>query len=213
MLEDQFEAKEMTVTRPNRFCNPVDKNGEGIDDPTAHMTCYRLGGKLTFERRSVMVENQFGQQTLLVVRPRSLCVPAEKDDVPSPLNMNHYKCYKTRPAPGTPKFQKLEVNLADQFETKQTVVIKPKLLCNPVDKDQEGILAPENRLVCYRIKDVPGQPRFIPQGVDITDQFTEQSLGTFVGDCTRIAMFCVPSTKRIPSPSGAFLDPTTDALD
>jgi hypothetical protein len=174
--------------------------------------CYQIK-EPKFQKRDVVVENQFGVQTLRVLRPYDLCVPAQKDGVPSELNMNHFKCYKVRRAKGTPKFTPREVDLDDQFETKATTVKKPRLLCNPVDKDGEGIIAPENHLTCYIIKDVAGQPKFSSQQVEVLDQFGDQGVGTFTGDCRRTALLCVPSTKRIPSPSGAFLDPTSDALD
>ena len=60
-LEDQFVTTSATVRRPHRFCNPVDKNGEGINDPTAHLMCYDIS-EPRFERRIVKVENQFGEQ-------------------------------------------------------------------------------------------------------------------------------------------------------
>ena len=42
-LEDQFGVLPgVRVEEPELFCNPVDKNGEGISDPTAHPTCYEI---------------------------------------------------------------------------------------------------------------------------------------------------------------------------
>ncbi|MCI0635839.1 MAG: hypothetical protein L0206_18260, partial [Actinobacteria bacterium] len=35
-LTDQFGAAAALLRRPYRFCNPVDKNAEGIRDSTAH---------------------------------------------------------------------------------------------------------------------------------------------------------------------------------
>ena len=209
-LEDQFATTVASVLTPRRFCNPVNKNGEGINDPTAHMMCYRIT-EPRLQRRQVVVENQFGVQTLTVLRAYDLCVPAEKDGVPSDLNLNHYKCYKV--AQGAPKFTEREVGLVDQFETKATMVMRPRLLCNPVDKNGEGIVDGANHLTCYIIKDVAGQPEFEQQQVDVMDQFGEQDLNTLRGECRKTSFLCVPSTKRIPSPSGAFLDATSGALD
>jgi hypothetical protein len=174
------------------------------------MMCYKIK-EPRFQRQEVIVENQFGQQTLTVLRPYDLCVPAEKDNVPSELNMNHFKCYKV--AQGSTRFEQRQVELADQFETKATTIRRPRLLCNPVDKGGEGIMAPDSHLTCYSIRDVGGQPKFQPEQVDVLDQFTEQDLNTLRGDCRKGSYLCVPSTKRIPSPSGAFLDMTTDVLD
>ncbi len=211
-LEDQFGASAATVTKPQRFCNPADKNGEGIADPTAHLMCYKIrdsgdGGQ------EVIVENQFGEQRLTINRADTLCVPAEKDMVPSPLNLNHFKCYKVKPTKDSPKWIEREVTVADQFEDKDTRLIKPSFLCTPVDKNGEGIPCEENHLVCYRIKDVGGQASFTRTQVDITDQFNSEPLNALRGDCRKSAHFCVPSTKRIASPSGAFVEMGTSLLD
>ncbi len=81
-LEDQFGAADMRVRGLVSFCNPVDKNGEGINDPTAHLACYRIRGEVGFSPRDVLVENQFGAQSV-TVQPQTLCVPSEKDGVSS----------------------------------------------------------------------------------------------------------------------------------
>ena len=78
-------------------------------------------------------------------------------------------------------------------------VVKPKLLCNPVDKNGEGILNPDGHLVCYRVKNAGGEPRF--EGVtveNIEDQFSSDdgSLGVRQGDCRRSSVICVPSIRR-----------------
>jgi hypothetical protein len=209
-LEDQFGASTATVTKPWRFCNPADKNAEGIADPTAHLMCYKISDTSS-PHQDVIVENQFGEQRLTVIRPDTLCVPAEKDMVPSPLNLNHFKCYKVKQQ--GPKWIQQEVDVTDQFETKVTRLIKPSFLCDPVDKNGEGIPCEENHLVCYRIKDGPGQPAFERRQVDIVDQFNDQPLNALRGDCQKAGYFCVPSTKRIASPSAAFVEVGSSVLD
>jgi hypothetical protein len=79
-LEDQFGVEpEVLVEQPKLFCNPVDKNGEEIRNPAAHLTCYKINAD--GENRDVVVENQFGGQTLEVEKPKLLCVPSDKIDV------------------------------------------------------------------------------------------------------------------------------------
>ena len=103
-LEDQFEAAEARVDEPTRFCSPVDKDGGGIPDPGAHLTCYEIerGGDDDDDddrsalRREVVVENLFGEQVLTTARPRSLCVPSRKNEAPSDLVLDHFKCYQAR---------------------------------------------------------------------------------------------------------------------
>ena len=69
----------------------------------------------------MLVQDQFGQQTLRVVRSgQMLCVPSEKDGVASSLGIDHYKCYGARTKRGTPAFTRLDVNLRDQYQTRLT---------------------------------------------------------------------------------------------
>ena len=74
-------------------------------------------------------------------------------------------------------------------------MLKPVLLCNPVDKNGDGIPDASCHLVCYRIRDAVCQAPFQPQNVTVEDQFTTDELRTFVGQCRKVAHFCVPSTK------------------
>jgi hypothetical protein len=198
-LTDEFGSGSATILRPSHLCNPADKNGEGMIDPTAHLMCYKF---VDTERttREIVVRNQFGTQTMTVLGAlRTLCQPAQKDMVPSFLNLDHYKCYKVR---GRSRFVKREVALTDQFETKDTVVLRPWYVCNPVDKNDEGILDPVCRLTCYKVADAKGQPRFQRRSVVIEDQFGRQDRSVYDGECRQSQMLCVPS-----SPSAAFLDP------
>ena len=187
-LVDQFVASTASVVRPLRLCNPADKNGGGIADPTAHLMCYQIR-EAAFTRRSVLVRNQFGDQTLTVVRPESLCNPAEKNGAASQLGINHYKCYRVAGA----GFAQRTVSVGDQFETGTVTLLTPRLLCNPVDKNGEGIVDPAAHLTCYTIK--PGTP-FTPRDVDVVDQFAEQDLTILRGECRKRSLLCVPSEKN-----------------
>jgi hypothetical protein len=198
-LTDQFVTSTATVIRPTRFCNPADKNAEGIHDPTEHLACYQIR-EGTFAKRTVLVRNQFGDQTLTVVKPEALCNPAEKNGVPSPLNGDHFKCYRVRGK----GFATRTVTLADQFETRTETVLKPRLVCNPVDKNGGGIRNPDEHLTCYTLK---SGGTFAPVPVDIGDQFGGTGGSSLRGECRKRSLLCVPSEKNPSSPSGAFLDP------
>lgn len=191
-LVDQFGATSATVTKPIRLCNPADKNGEGIDDATAHLMCYALK-ETGFVPRDVVVTNQFGQQTLNVVKPQQLCLPAIKNGVPSALDIDHFKCYRARGKRGTPTFAPRTVTVADQFEIRTVSVVKPLFVCNPVDKNGEGIGSPACHLTCYRIVDRGTE--FEPRPVNVEDQFTSQDLTSLRGECRRSALLCLPSDK------------------
>jgi hypothetical protein len=185
---DQFTTSTATVIRPVRLCNPADKNNEGIVDPTAHLMCYQIR-EGSFARRDALVRNQFGDQTVTVVRPESLCNPADKDGIARQTHGNHFKCYRVQ----APSFTTRTVNVADQFETQSTTLVKLYLLCNPVDKNGEGIVDPEGHLACYTIK---GGVSFTPRSVTVMDQFSQQDLSALQGECRRRSVLCVPSQKN-----------------
>jgi hypothetical protein len=83
VLGDQFTTERVNVVRPEGFCTPVDKDGSGINDPSAHLACYKIrdvrGDEFPkFERRRVEVGDQFGTHTLLLKKTRRLCLPSSK---------------------------------------------------------------------------------------------------------------------------------------
>jgi hypothetical protein len=105
-LEDQFGAETVTVRRPQLICTPAVKNDDpanpvlkfpdALRNPIDHLVCYDLrekGGEGDEEKGrkdnkekdgkgtegpEVLVDNQFGQQSLTVKKPRLLCVPSLK---------------------------------------------------------------------------------------------------------------------------------------
>jgi nitrous oxidase accessory protein NosD len=149
-LSDEFGEWDARVKKVVSFCNPVDKDGEGIFDPTAHLACYDLSSH-RFHQRYVTVSDQFGEQILKIVQPESLCVPSEKDGVPSDLNLDHFECYKAVAKPWTPRFQPQSVSLVDQFGEVDATILGPVSFCNPVNKNGEGIINPDRHLTCYKI--------------------------------------------------------------
>jgi subtilisin family serine protease len=163
VLSDQFHEERVALGKPDVLCNPVDKRHgdvhEDIDDPSAHLTCYRIrdageGDSAKFSSREVEVENQFGSQTLELKRPRTLCGPSSKsvlgqDPGPPPEVLDHFKCYKAKGKRLSPR---PTVVLTDQFGTDEATVGKPVLFCTPVNKNDEGIQQPDRHLVCYKIE-------------------------------------------------------------
>jgi hypothetical protein len=142
LLSDQFPP-DRTVELPRivQFCDAVDKNGEGIHDPAAHLTCYKVkpASKVTPQVES---SNQFDEedeekqpvpQALDVKKGRTqLCVPSEAVAVADPTQppsgsptptatptlpppLEHFEIYKAKTTRGTPKFEKREVELWDPF--------------------------------------------------------------------------------------------------
>jgi hypothetical protein len=86
-VQDQFETRTGTLLKPILFCNPVDKNGEGIVNPSAHQTCYRFQPDDTpFSSPTVNVLDQFGALDLQAIagtcrKADLLCVPSLKTEL------------------------------------------------------------------------------------------------------------------------------------
>jgi hypothetical protein len=102
--------------------------------------------------------------------------------------IDHFKCYEVKELE-QPKFAKTVVSLSDQFVTEDVQVKKPYLLCNPVDKNGEGIRNSVDHLVCYKIKAPKLAP---PPEVEVENQ-----LGALRLEAKDAFLLCVPSTKRV----------------
>lgn len=102
------------------------------------------------------------------------------------IDGEHYKCYPIIELE-TP-FEPVHVKLKDQFVATEAWVLRPVELCNPVDKNGEGIVNPDVHLVCYEISE-PLQPR---RRVRTSNQFGE--LRFVVKDADEL---CVPSKKEL----------------
>lgn len=83
-VADQFEDVLYDVKRPTRLCNPVDKDGGGINRPDGHLVCYQAKPatgqpKHTKVAGQIHTENQFGAGRLDTIKQAELCVPAAKN--------------------------------------------------------------------------------------------------------------------------------------
>ncbi len=177
--------------RPDFLFTPADKNGEGLDNPDDHLACYKIPGLKA--NRKVGITNQFGEQNLALKDGKLLCVPsakALKDPAPSPPadpGVEHFQCYEVDKAQSTKLPAKPRVSLVDQFGSLTGVAVadKPDFLCNPVDKDGEGIDDDVHHLACYDIHGFRAN-----QKVLIANQFGGQTLKLKDGK-----LLCVPSTR------------------
>src|SRR5207253_1916572 len=148
---------------------------------------------------NLLVANQFGPLHVDTRRADLLLVPDNKDltnQPPAPdentINVNHYKCYRVKVTPGTPKFTVTTVNVKDQFigvTPKSFVLKKMRHLCNAVEKNGEPRKNVDAHLACYQARPAPGQPKHVRQsGVHTNDQFGPEIVGTI-----KESELCVPS--------------------
>ncbi|MDA2924417.1 thrombospondin type 3 repeat-containing protein [Acidobacteria bacterium AH-259-L09] len=212
-LADQFAAGFFRVEKRVALLNPANKNDEGITDPETHLMGYKVKGP-KFKLKNIPLENQFGEFLVDVEKPERLLVPASKDlfDLLPPPdssthNVDHFLCYKIEDHDDDDDgddddddddddASKFQAFVVDQFDQPKLFEIKkPRWLCNPVDKNGEGIKNPDNQLVCYTVKPAKGQPKHERvEGIFLNDQF-----GPARVDTKKERELCVPSGSSAPT--------------
>ena len=199
-LVDEFQTHTFTVKNRVSILNPVDQEGEGITDPSAVLTAYKVKQlKHEWEPRpekmpitGVTIQDYLFPEGIVVDiddvnKADRLLVPASMSLMgpPPPLdddshNLDHLLCYKVRLPHGTEFPKDIPVNLTDRFidpedtgVTQLFDVGKPRRLCNPVDMSGEGFENPDNYLLCYDIKRPKGDPKHARTAIFLDDPFVD----------------------------------------
>ena len=191
-LNDQFGAfyadPDFTLAA---FGNPVDKNGEGILDPRAHLTVYRFNPIATNEF-IIGVLDQFGYNVWHVKDPYILFLPALKNESGEPPRKDHYLCYQVVEGPTLD----IEVQLSDQWGGGLYTLGQAALWCNPVEKIVNGIpypiYNPGHHLAVYVFVNADEIP---VTGFYFLDQFM-----TEYNDAMTPYLLAVPAQKQFPVP-------------
>ena len=82
-VDDQFTngAKLFDLKKPTRLCLPVNKNGEGVLNPTANLLCYQatpVTGQPKHQAvKGLYLSNQLDQEQADTVKEEDLCVPSD----------------------------------------------------------------------------------------------------------------------------------------
>jgi hypothetical protein len=196
-VQDQFGEHTETVRFPHRLCAPADKKDEFPDAPMhpEHLIGHLVSGPAVKVLHQTVV-NQFGTIVLDVVRPDILLVPTLKTlALPGPSaltqpTVDHFQCYKVKPSPGAPKFQKiLGVKVDDQFGTATLDLLKPARLCAPANKRNEDPTAPDHpgHLLCYKTKN---------SAFGTVQTYTNSQFGPAQPLVIHRRELCVPSLKN-----------------
>ncbi|ANM28831.1 hypothetical protein ABI59_03245 [Acidobacteria bacterium Mor1] len=177
---DRFRTNVDTAEAPVAFCNPVDKNGEGIGSTKSHLECYNVEDRALRPLNEVLnVTNQFGSQRIILKRQESLCVPTRTYD--------HYTCYGA--VYNNDDFQ---VSLTDEFGNTTATVTKADKYCVPANKKNEGLADADTGLTCYTINDPADVNGLL---IDTNNQFGDEILRL-----NKARTLCVP-TKKVGSDS------------
>ena len=186
-LKGQFEGPRQAPRRHyaykmTHFGNPVSKNGRRVYNRVTHLAWYALAGARE-ATRTVVIENQFGKEILVLGDPRLLLVPAIKQKYPKPrraripIDVSHFKGYRVMHwEHHTIRTYKLK----DQFDAKpvSTRVYPPVFFCLPVEKyvgsKKHLMRNPKEHLTIY-----PIMPRPYREARSAWDQFGGDSLSDF----------------------------------
>jgi len=202
-----------------QFCNPVDKNGEGIFDPATHLTCYKVKKPVSSTKADVTSTDQFGDLGLSVKRGRTqICVPSDAvavvDPTPTPVGsptptatpaplppLEQFELYKVKKARGASRFERREVDLVDEFrdqyitdDNADEVTVKLTRTMNlgaPTAEFYKDIVNPLTHLTCYKVQ----APRFRRLDVFVSNRFDTWYKLTV----KKPEMLCVPSYKEVVS--------------
>jgi len=203
-LVDDFETLTVKLANTKNLCTPADEDAGGTIDAITHLKAYGLkpveGSAKHVPQTGIQVANALGSVTVDTVKPAVLFLPAAEDpnNDPSPPifgshEVDHYKCYKVKITPGTPKFFGPTVSVTDQFTAPAKLVELKKVayLCTPVDKDGSGVKHPAVQL-CYKAKPRSSEPKHTPQlNLRVADQYGVEHFDTKKED-----IFCMPSVIR-----------------
>jgi hypothetical protein len=208
-LKDQFAQQPVPhqVGAPQWFCNPTRKNHPGVGSfpivhPNNHLTAYRLNGRVPAKR--LRVNNQFqtaapGSPPNLFTDPGTtqqprrplILTPTRKNAQPPVANIDHFKCYPTRPVTVNQ-----QVVVQDQFpQNGNLTVLRASLVCNPAVKKHGNrtfqVRHPNQHLVCYTTTtfQFPTGQRPMPQ---LRNQFGQRQLAV-----AQRFLLCVPSRKTV----------------
>jgi hypothetical protein len=190
--KNQFGSGSVQVGAPSSVCAPADKDGSGIIDKAAHLTCYAVTHAQGWTgSRRVQITNQFGTQVMAVVLspPQTLCLPSSKSVTPGvapgpvPKNLDHYMCFLVDPGQFTPRTDKV----SDQFGSSSDSVVVAKSLCLPTSKNGSALVHSAVHLLCYLVKS-PSHGKT----VSVANQF-----GVLTGSLGQRSRLCVPSLKKV----------------
>jgi cysteine-rich repeat protein len=200
VLSDAIETKQTNVKKPRFLGSPAGLGASVPSVPEVSLECYKTAdakGESAFVPTVVSTVGPFGSADLVLAKAVSLCVPTGIDQlgipVAPPALIDDFRCYKTNPVKGSPSFEKVTISVADEFETKTTVVLKPAEVCAPVGIDGGAVLDATGYLQCYKIKDDTGQQVFAGESVLAQNRFGLESLSALSSQ-----RLCVPVAATIP---------------
>jgi hypothetical protein len=188
-IEDAFGTSSANLLKVDSFCTPVGVDGAPRLDPGARLTCYKTSGVRGVVKTRAGLHDDFGDRTVDVAKPKTLCVPTLADGVSSPLLLDSFRCRQaSKPAP---RFTRRAIALADAFGDRSALAVKPQQVCSAAGIDGEPAADPSAYLTCYRVSGVSPKP--VARNVAITNDLGPSALTT-----SKLSMVCLPAMRTTP---------------
>lgn len=199
-LEDQSGTLVVDVKGIAVLCNPT----QTAAHPAVHAVGYKFAAakspeQAKFVKSDHMAIDQFGTHPLTLVKPIEVRAPsaavpgAAGTGLVDTTGVDHFECYKAKPAKGAPKFvAPAPLEITDEFGTQSYTLAKITRFCTPVNKNGEDATAPQHvgHLVCYQAK-LPAEAKFTPQPVSVNNA----NFGPAVLLAKTVMEVCVPAFK------------------
>jgi hypothetical protein len=152
--------------------------------PPDHYLCYKGKFDPKFQKRNVLLQDQFDATGLQhsVKRPTWFCNPASKDAEPLYEESGHLKCYTMKP-----QKQKQIVTVRNQFGMSTVETKKSRMLCLATEKDAGGAPETLDDYQCYQSK---FSPKFVKRDVTMLDQWQ-----TTAGEVKKPLFLCNPVSR------------------
>ena len=135
-----------------------------------------------------MVKQEVQFFAMIVAAGLSVVLMTSVQAAEGPKGVDHYLCYEPLDLSA---HADVEVRFRDQFGAGDGIVMKPVRLCNPVNKNGEGIVNKKAHLVCYYF-DLQHLPNAKERTVFTVNQFGETKMAV-----AKPNMICVPSFKKV----------------
>jgi hypothetical protein len=166
-LQGQFdeESEIVRVLHLEAFGNAAMKNNEAMFDRLGQLAWHTIFDFVPEPTRQVVVDNQFGEQKLIIGEAIGLLAPA-RSGIGAAKQLDHFKIYRVLDGAAIGKVVKVQ----DRFRIEKVKVDVPIAFAVPVTKEHGGatftITNKKAHLVIYRTTVRP-----IDKGVRARDQF------------------------------------------
>jgi len=132
-VRNRLGSANLTVLRPQSHCVPAEEPGVPGAGKLDEFTCYRVRASRQ-DAQELTLTDQFGNGSVKVLRPRTLCVPTSRDGSSIKDSKANLLCYAVRDAGGSASGAH-EITLNGPFGTDTLRVTHRRRLCLPTTID------------------------------------------------------------------------------